>query len=80
MLIHGRELWSFSENICKNYRDSFINISKSVSRKCIYWVNDSKKALEKYVQKLGLKVETNQKFGVVGMGWQFYKLELALFA
>lgn len=27
------------------------------------------RALEKYMQELGLKVETNQKFGVVGMRW-----------
>jgi len=27
------------------------------------------RALEKYMQKLGLKVETNEKFGVVGMRW-----------
>lgn len=27
------------------------------------------RALERYMQKLGLRVETNQKFGVVGMRW-----------
>jgi len=27
------------------------------------------RALEKYMQELGLRVETNQKFGVVGMRW-----------
>ncbi|MFL0198254.1 epoxyqueuosine reductase [Clostridium sp. WILCCON 0269] len=29
----------------------------------------SNRTLEKYMQELGLKVETNQKFGVVGMRW-----------
>lgn len=30
---------------------------------------ENNRALEKYMQELGLRVETNQKFGVVGMRW-----------
>lgn len=38
----------------------------------------SNRALEKYMQELGLKVETNQKFGVVGMRWAAMKAGIGI--